>query len=212
MIARWFSEAGACQVLPMNDTLNRFVSSNPYSVASRRHWELKPGGGRIPQAAAPDLRNRSYRITAHVDIPAGGADGVLVAQGDWCGGYALYMQDGRLVHDYNFVNRHYIVRSDRPVPQGRCELVYEARKTGEYTAQGTLYINGQACGSVTLPQTYRAQSSFIGLEVGRAPRPSVGEFEAPFPFTGTLHRLEYDLADDQQIDPSGELRAALRQQ
>ena len=89
MVRRWFSEAGACQVLPMNDTLNRFVSSNPYSVAARRHWELLPGCGRIAQAAAPDIRNRSYRITAHVEMPAGGASGVLIAQGDWCGGYAL---------------------------------------------------------------------------------------------------------------------------
>ena len=212
MVQRWFSEAGACQVLPMNDTLDRFVSSNPFSVAARRHWELRPGTGRIPQAAAPDIRNRSYRLTAHVDIPAGGAQGVLIAQGDWCGGYALYVQDGHLVHDYNFVNRHYIVRSSMPVPDGPCELRYEMTKTGEFKGEGTLFINGQACGSVVLPQTYRAQSSFIGLEVGQAPKPSVGEFEAPFRFSGTLHKVVIELSDDQVKDPAGELRAALRQQ
>jgi len=75
-----------------------------------------------------------------------------------------------------------------------------------------LFINGVACGSVALPQTYRAQASFIGVEVGRAPRPSVGEFEAPFPFTGTLHSVVVDLADDQEVDAAGELKAALRQQ
>jgi len=212
MVRRWFSEAGACQVLPMNDTLDRFVSSNPYSVASRRHWELHPGTGRIPQAAAPDIRNRSYRITARVEVPAGGAQGVLIAQGDWCGGYALYVQDGRLVHDYNFVNRHYLVRSDVPVPSGPCELAYVMKKTGEFKGEGTLYINGTACGSVVLPQTYRAQASFIGLEVGQAPKPSVGEFVAPFPFTGVLHSVVVDLEDDQVVDGAGELKAALRQQ
>ena len=212
MVRRWFSEAGACQVLPMNDTLNRFVSSNPYSVAARRHWELLPGCGRIAQAAAPDIRNRSYRITAHVEMPAGGASGVLIAQGDWCGGYALYLQDGHLVHDYNFVNRHHIVRSTRPVPAGRCELAYEMTKTGEYRGEGTLLINGERCGTVTLPQTYRAQSSFIGLEIGRAPKPSVGEFDAPFAFSGLLHKVVFELADDQVTDAAGELRAALRQQ
>ena len=212
MVRRWFSEAGACQVLPMNDTLNRFVSSNPYSVAARRHWELLPGCGRIAQAAAPDIRNRSYRITAHVEMPAGGASGVLIAQGDWCGGYALYLQDGHLVHDYNFVNRHHIVRSTRPVPAGRCELAYEMTKTGEYRGEGTLLINGERCGTVALPQTYRAQSSFIGLEIGRAPKPSVGEFEAPFAFSGVLHKVVFELSDDQVIDAAGELRAALRQQ
>ena len=212
MVRRWFSEAGACQVLPMNDTLNRFVSSNPYSVAARRHWELLPGCGRIAQAAAPDIRNRSYRITAHVEMPAGGASGVLIAQGDWCGGYALYLQDGHLVHDYNFVNRHHIVRSTRPVPAGCCELAYEMTKTGEYRGEGTLLINGERCGTVALPQTYRAQSSFIGLEIGRAPKPSVGEFEAPFAFSGVLHKVVFELADDQVTDAAGELRAALRQQ
>ena len=212
MVRRWFSEAGACQVLPMNDTLNRFVSSNPYSVAARRHWELLPGCGRIAQAAAPDIRNRSYRITAHVELPAGGASGVLIAQGDWCGGSALYLQDGHLVHDYNFVNRHHIVRSTQPVPAGCCELAYEMTKTGEYRGEGTLLINGERCGTVALPQTYRAQSSFIGLEIGRAPKPSVGEFEAPFAFSGVLHKVVFELADDQVTDAAGELRAALRQQ
>lgn len=212
MIQRWFSEAGACNVLPMNDTVNRFITTNPHSVAARRHWELRAGGGRIPQAAAPDIRNRSYRIAAVVDIPAGGAEGVLIAQGDWCGGYALYVQDGRLVHDYNYVNRHHIVRSDRALPEGRCELVYEMKKTGEYTGQGTLYINGQACGFIELPRTYRAQASFIGLEIGSAPKPSVGEFEAPFPFTGTIVKVLVDLGDDQKVDSRGEVRAALGQQ
>ncbi|MEP7214610.1 MAG: arylsulfatase [Anaerolineaceae bacterium] len=212
MVGRWFAEAGAHKVLPMNDTLARFVSSNPYSVASRRHWELRPGAGRIPRAAAPDIRNRSYSITAQVEIPDGGAEGALVAQGDWCGGYALYVRDGHLVHDYNFVNRHYLVRSDRPVPRGKCDLRFEMRKTGPFQGEGTLFINGQACGTVDMPQTYRAQASFIGLEVGRAPKPSVGEFEAPYAFTGTLHKVVFELADDQKVDSAGELRGALRRQ
>lgn len=212
MIARWFSEAGACNVLPLDDTLNRFVSSNPHSVASRRNWVLQPGGGRIPQAAAPDIRNRSYRITAHVDIPEGGAEGVLIAQGDWCGGYALYLKDGHLIHDYNFVNRHYVARSAQPVPAGRHTLSWVVRKTGEYTAEGELRIDDQSCGSAVLPQTYRAQASFIGMEIGRAPKPAVSDFEAPFPFTGVLHRVEVELGDDQQTDPQASLEAALRRQ
>jgi arylsulfatase len=212
MIARWWAEAGTYRVLPLNDSNARFISMNPYSVASRRHWELRLGTGRIPRAAAPDTRNRSYSITAEVDIPATGAEGVLVAQGDWCGGYALYVKDGRLVHDYNFVNRHFVVTSDCPVPTGPCMLRYEMEKTGEFEGRGTLFINGEACGSIELPRTYRAQASFIGLEIGRAPKPSVGDFEAPFAFTGTLHRVTYDLADDQRIDRAGEIRAALRQQ
>jgi arylsulfatase len=212
MIRRWFAEAGACNVLPMDDRIDRFVSSNPHSVAARRHWELVPGTTRIPQAAAPDIRNRSYRITATVDIPAGGAQGVLVAQGDWCGGYALYLKEGHLEHDYNFVNRHHVVRSDRRVPAGRHELAYVMKKTGEYRGEGTLLIDGVPCGSVAVPQTYRAQASFIGLEIGRAPRPAVGAFDAPFPFTGVLEKVVFDLGDDQVIDAALAREAALGRQ
>jgi hypothetical protein len=86
------------------------------------------------------------------------------------------------------------------------------RKTGEYSGEGTLYIDGEACGTVSVPRTYRAQSSFIGMEVGRAPKPAVGEFVAPFPFTGMLESVRYELADDQQTDSRGEARAALAQQ
>jgi len=137
---------------------------------------------------------------------------VLLAQGDWCGGYAFYLRDGHLVHDYNFVNRHYVARSAQPVPPGAHELAWEVRKTGEYRGEGTLSIDGVACGGVVLPQTYRAQSSFIGLEVGRAPKPAVGDFVAPFPFTGRLLRVEVLLADDQRTDDAMALESALRRQ
>ena len=98
------------------------------------------------------------------------------------------------------------------MPSGKCALRFEMRKTGPFQGEGTLYINGEACGTVDMPQTYRAQASFIGLEVGQAPKPSVSEFAAPYAFTGTLHKVVFELADDQKVDPAGELRGALRRQ
>jgi arylsulfatase len=204
MIQRWFVEAGACQVLPMNDSLHRFVTRNPHSPAMRRHWEILPDSGK----AGPDTRNRSYRLTAKVMIPKGGAQGVLAAQGDFSGGFALYIMDGKLVHDYNFVGRHHVVRSDRPVPEGECELSVEFRKTADFTGDCVLLINGQECGKVTVPQTFRAARGG-GIGVGRAGKPSVGEFQAPFAFTGTLHKVVIDVADDQVTDPGSDLKQAL---
>src|SRR5262249_51166615 len=105
----WWEEAERYKVLPLNDLQNRWAVRNPYSVAARRRWVFYPGIGRIPHDTAPDIRNRSYSITAEVTIPEGGAEGVLIAQGDSCGGYALYVKDGRLVHDYNFVGTHHVI-------------------------------------------------------------------------------------------------------
>jgi hypothetical protein len=82
-------------------------------------------------------------------------------------------------------------------------------KTGDFQGKGTLFIDDEAVGEVEIPATYRAQTSFIGLEVGRAPAPAVGDFAAPFHFTGTIHRVVVELADDQQRDPAAELAAAV---
>ncbi|MGD9891091.1 MAG: sulfatase-like hydrolase/transferase [Dehalococcoidia bacterium] len=209
LIGRWWEEAERYQVLPLNDAQNRWAIRNPHSLAARRHWVFLPGIGRVPHDAAPDIKNRSYTITAEVEIPEGGAEGAIIAQGDSCGGYALYIKDGHLVHDYNFVGRHHVVTSDIPVPAGPVRLRFAMTKTGDFQGKGTLYIDDTPAGEIEIPATYRAQTSFIGLEVGRAPAPAVGDFDAPFPFTGTIDRVVIELADDQQRDPAAELAAAV---
>ncbi|MGI8970751.1 MAG: sulfatase/phosphatase domain-containing protein, partial [Dehalococcoidia bacterium] len=207
LVDLWWEEAEKYRVLPLNDGLDRWVVQNPHALAARRRWLLYPGSGRIPHATAPDIKNRSYSITAEVEVPEGGAEGVLIAQGDNCGGYALYLKDGHLVHDYNFVGRHHLVRSSVPVPAGRRQLRFRMIKTGEFAGRGALFIDGEAAGEIEIPQTYRAQTSFIGLEVGRAPSPAVSDFVAPFPFTGRLESVLVELDDDQRRDPEAELEA-----
>jgi len=208
----WWSEAERNGVLPLNDALNRWAVRNPHSLTARRHWVFHPGIGRVPHDAAPDIKNRSYTITAEVEIPGAGAEGVIIAQGDSCGGYALYLKDGRLVHDYNFVGRHHVITSNVPVPTGIVRLRFQMTKTGQFQGLGALLIDDQAAGEGEIPETYRAQTSFIGLEIGRAPVPAVSDFAAPFPFTGTIRRVVIELADDQQRDPAAELTAAVATQ
>lgn len=212
LVDLWWAEAGRHQAVPLLSLQNRFSVGDPQGLARRSRQIYLPGGGRVPVAAAPDLRNRSYTITADVEIPDGGAEGVLVAQGDWCGGYAMYVRDGRLVHDYNFVGTHFVVTSEAPVPAGPASLSFRMRKTGPFSGEGTLAVNGVDCGTVAIPQTYRGQVSFIGMEVGRGPAPAVSNFEPPFAFTGTLHRVVFELADDQSADDAAAAAAALRRQ
>ena len=212
MVDRWWSEAGRHQAVPLLGVQNRFSAPNPHAIARRRSQVFRPSRARIPGAAAPDIRNRSYTITAEVVIPAGGAEGALVAQGDSCGGYAFYIKDGRLVHDYNFVGHHFVTTSNISVPKGPGTLQYVMTKTAPFAAVGTLKMNGQEVGSVEVPQTFRGLVSFIGMEVGRAPAPPVSDFESPFPFTGTLLTVTFDLVDDQAADAAAARAAALRSQ
>jgi arylsulfatase len=213
LIERWWIEAGRHQVLPLREgTVALWSAGNPYGNRARRKFVLFGGMERLSTDAAPDIRNRSYSITADVAIPAGGAEGVLVAHGDWCSGYALYIKDGRLVHDYNFVGTHHVVRSDAPVGAGRHSLRWEMQRTGELAGAGTLSIDGKPCGRIDIPRTHGGLVSFIGFEVGRAPLPAVSDFVAPFPFTGTIEHVTFELGSDQEVDRVAEAGAQMQRQ
>ena len=184
----------------------------PDGNRARRKFVLYAGMERLATDTAPDLRNRSYTITADVDVPAGGADGVLVAHGDWCSGYTLYLQDGRLVHDYNFVGTHHVVRSETPVSAGRHSLRWEMERTGEFTGAATLFDRRPDVRWSRDPAHARRAGELHQLEVGRAPAPAVSDFTAPFPFTGTIEHVTFELGADQEVDRVAEAGAQMQRQ
>ena len=81
----------------------RLATERPQTSKPRDRFVYYPGGSVVPAFAAPMVYNRPYSIEADVDIPAGGAEGVLVAQGGDAGGYTFYVKDGRLCFLYNYV-------------------------------------------------------------------------------------------------------------
>jgi arylsulfatase len=169
---------------------------------------------RIDRLSAPNITDRSYAISAEADIPAGGAEGVLLAVGSRFAGYVLYVQEGRLQYEYVYSEtvRHRI-RSDRPVPAGRHALGFRFAKTGERRGRGTLFIDGAPVGSVELPRTWPVIATTGGALCGRDSGSPVGEgYTGPFPFTGTIHRVEVSLDGDGGSDPREEYRAAQAEQ
>jgi arylsulfatase len=86
------------------------------------------------------------------------------------------------------------------------------RRTGEFAGAGTLSIDGKPCGRIEIPRTHGGLVSFIGFEVGRAPRPAVSDFTAPFPFTGTIEHVTFELEEDQVVDRVAEAGAAMQRQ
>ncbi len=102
MQAEWWELARKHQVLPLDDRFaQRFAENAERHTGDRTLFTFWHGMGHLPSDVAPDLRSRSYTITAYVDIPTDGAEGVLIAHGDKTSGYSLYVQDGLLVHDLN---------------------------------------------------------------------------------------------------------------
>ncbi|BAN04069.1 arylsulfatase [Ilumatobacter coccineus] len=211
MIEMWWAEAEANQVLPLDDRFGeRFAENAERWHGSRRAYVFEAGMGHLPSDVAPDLRSRSYTITAEVDPLAGGEQGVLIAHGDATCGYSLFVQDGHLVHDLNIGGTHQLVRSATPLPTGATSLAFSMTRspgTGPFPhGVGTLLVDGEPVGSMETDQIFWLMISWSGLDIGLDRGTTVADYDGsgrhigPFEFTGTLHRVRVDLSDDQELD------------
>jgi arylsulfatase len=135
-----------------------------------------------------------------VDIPEGGAQGVLFSIGGRFNGMSLYVENKTLIFDYNYLGlRHTNITSDIEVPTGNSTLGFSFDKTAEgdflnhtgVTGIATLYINGKAAGSgiidPTIPNIYSYEE---GLEIGKDSLTPVTEsYRSPFEFSGIIKKV-----------------------
>jgi hypothetical protein len=208
----WWAEARTNQVLPLDDRFGeRFAENATRHAGNRTNFTFWSGMGHVPSDVAPDLRSRSYGITAHVNTSGnvGDADGVLIAHGDATCGYSLFVRDGYLVHDLNIGGTHQIVTSDRPIPASATTLGFQMQRTGEGPfphGVGTLLIDGEPAGSMETDQIFWLMISWSGLDIGLdrgttvADYDGTGRFMGPNNYTGELVRVSVDLAMDQDVD------------
>jgi len=193
MIFRWFVQAERYNVLPLDDrSLTRHAASQVTGI-----FTYYPGTEKILGPKTPDTLNHSYSITAYVDIPESGADGVIFSIGGRFGGLSLFVKDKRLVYDYNFVgDRHYKVVSTSEIPTGHSVLRMVFDLTDSHKGSSALYINGQEVGSTELETVIREYSLEEGLEIGRDPQTPVSDsYESPFKFTGTIEKVVLEVKE-----------------
>ena len=154
-------------------------------------------------------------MTAEVDRPDETANGVLVAYGSQNTGFSWYIKDEQLVFDSNvFADRH-VVRSTRKEPVGRSSIGVEFSWTSK---KGTiaLLIEGSECRSIDVPSTVRGSS--LGMSIGRdSLSPVTDDYVAPFPFSGTIRRLEVEVQPlqsrtDERRDAESRLRPEMARQ
>jgi arylsulfatase A-like enzyme len=198
----WWIEAAKHNVLPLDArSIGRALGRPRFSTGRSKRFVYYPGGAPVEMAAAVNTKNRSHTITAEVEIPEGGAEGVLVADGGRFGGYSLYVRNHRLCYSYNFLSKAvWTFTSDIEVPAGKGTLGCGFEKTGPqpFGPGGVLrlYINGQACGDGQIPRTVPFMFGLgVGFQVGRDEgNPVTNDYTSPFRFTGTLRRLIVDLS------------------
>ena len=156
----------------------------------------------VLQGLVPRIIGRSYAIEAELEVPEGGAEGVIVANADHMGGFALWVDgDGLLRHTYSFAGvETYRQKAAATLPSGpvTVRLLVEAdRPEPGSPAAVTLFIGGQPVGDGRLERTVPFMwSEYAGMDIGRDNGRVVDreyEGEAPYAFTGTVRRVVFDL-------------------
>jgi arylsulfatase len=204
----FMAEAGKYNVLPLDD---RFMERadprmRPSLIEGRTEFTYYAGVSRVAETSAPNTKNRSHTITAYIDMPADGGDGVLVAEGGVVGGFALYVKDRRPVYEYNcFTANRYKVIGSAPLPVGPCTVRVEFESDGGVAKGGTvkLSVNGKEVGSGrverTVPARFSADETFdIGCDTGS---PVSADYQSPFRFTGTIKKVEIKL-EEEKLTPA----------
>jgi len=213
LIELWWREAEAHQVLPLDDRFGeRFAENAARNLGARRVFTFHAGMGHLPTDVCPDLRSRSYVIEADVRIPNGGASGVLIAHGDATCGYALYLQDGVLIHDINVGGQHQLLRSPSAIAPGERRLAFRAKRSGPRLGDPfrcTLSIDGTEVAAQDLIYGFVNFISWSGLDIGLDRGSPVSHYQAPFKFTGLLKKVTVTIEDDQFLNAETAAQAAL---
>jgi arylsulfatase len=196
---RWTAEAGANQVFPLVDELiGRFGAMLAPPNPPRAHNVYRPEAGPVPDDSVPRFFG-GVRVTAEVTVPPAGARGVLCAMGDWTGGFALTVQDGRLVFALNRAGDATAVASEIPLPRGRHDLGFVYRPDTGVGASLALFHDDEVVADVTLPFPFPLvwQHGGTALQLGSdRGLPVSPDYEVPFPWTGELHRVVVDVGAD----------------
>src|SRR5262249_33821122 len=159
--AVWIQEASRYNVFPLDDTiLPRFLGVKPNYAPGRSVYTYSGEIANVPfpgTAGAPNLLNRSYTITAEIEIPAGGAEGVLVTDGGKFGGYGFYLLKGRPVFCWNLLQLAMVKWQGRdPVGPGKHVLEFDWKYDGPGAGKGgtgALKVDGNVVDSHPMPRS-----------------------------------------------------------
>ncbi|WP_299625191.1 arylsulfatase [Pelagibius sp.] len=193
-------EAAKNQVLPLDARgSERIVDALALGKEERPVYDFYPGIFGILETSAPDVKNRSFALEAEFALNDAAEEGVIVALGGRIGGYALLVRNRKLEFLYNFCG----IELTRVVSAGELPLGdIAARLDFDYDGGGlgkggdfTLSVGGETVARQrierTVPRMFARETLDIGLDLNSP----VGDYEAPFEFTGTLKRVRFHLAE-----------------
>jgi arylsulfatase len=220
-------EASKYNVFPLDDRrverFNSDLAGRPTLIQGNSQI-IFGGMSRLTEASVVNIKNKSHAITAQIDIPDSGADGVIIAQGGAFGGWVLYANRGVPAYCYNlFGLRQFKVYGDTKIPAGEHQVRAEFAYDGGGLAKGgtaTLYLDGDKVGEGrvdgTQPMLFSADET---TDVGSDTATPVSDDYTPHSsvFTGRIDWVQIDLGEDAAdadhfITPDEKLRVAMSRQ
>jgi len=195
----WWTQAAKYNVIPLDwrgtIRFNAEAMGRPSLIGKRKVMTYYPGTIGLPDAASPQMTNKSWTITAYIDVPAKDANGMIITHGGLEGGYGLYLNNGKPTFVYNYLS------VDRPtftasqaLPVGKTVLKVNFVYDGGGMGKGgnlTMTANGKQVLSGRLERTVPIQFSICeGLDVGQdVGSPVDFTYKMPFKFNGTIEKV-----------------------
>jgi len=231
MRTKFIAEAKKYQVFPMDASVAaRIVAPRPNITAGRTEFVYTRPMTGLPQGDSPALLNASYTITADIEVPQGGAEGMILTSGGRFGGYGFYLLKGKPVWLWNLVDLERLKwEGPDALPPGRHTVEFEFKYTGAGAGTlafndfsglgrpgtGTLKVDGKVVDTKemkrTLPMILQWDESF---DVGSDTLTGVNDadYRPPFPLTAKLNKLTIKV-DRPQLSPEDikKLQAAMRE-
>jgi arylsulfatase A-like enzyme len=187
-----------------NSIATRIIAPRPSGTAGRDVFSYTSEISGLTPSAAPDILNRDFTITAEVEVPAGGGEGMIVTEGGRFGGYGLYLLKGKPVFLYNLLDlARFRWEAKEPLAAGKHTIVFDFKYNGPGPGKGgrgALTVDGREAARETIPHTIpfllTIDETFdIGVDT-RTPVDD-NDYQVPFRFKGTLSKVTIKLGREQ---------------
>jgi len=223
----WLIEAVKYNVLPLDDRqierLNSDLAGRPVLVKGNSQV-LFAGMGRLSENSVVNIKNKSFSVTSDLEVPAKGAEGVIIAQGGRFGGWSLYAKEGKAKFLYNVLGINFFgIEASEPIPTGKTQVRMELAYDGGGFGKGgtvTLYCDGKEVGKgrVELTQGFvfsADETTDIGYESGTTVSPDYTAQSSKF--NGKINWVQIDVDKDAEdvnhyIDEDERVRVIIARQ
>jgi arylsulfatase len=223
----WLEEARKYNVLPLDDRrVERFnpdLAGRP-TLTKGKSQLLFGGMGRLPENTVLNIKNKSHSVTAEIEVPDEGAEGVIVAQGGEFAGWSLYAKDGKPKYCYNLLGvQRFYVEGNSPIPSGKHQVRGEFAYDGGGLGKGgtvSLYLDGEKVGEgrveASVPMIFSGDET---CDVGSDTASPVSDdyTSEGSRYSGTVNWVQIDIDQaaedlDHLISPEERLHIAMARQ